>query len=170
MHPCARASVSAAADKEEQLLSNVSQEPLSGFGWRIQKRTRHMPPLSATCCDFPFYKRRFLITFLNAKWENSDESVWGSVRLTLSCVFASFWMLSNVYFSDLLWRILKSREPLLDCRDSSSSMMSLGMLSFFPRSIKSSVHKTQTFIFMQQKRGEKRFCCNFTITSQFIHF
>lgn len=55
--------------------------------------------------------------------------------LTFSCAFASFCMLSNVYFSDLLWRILKSRDPLLDSNDSSSSIMSFGVLCFFPRSI-----------------------------------
>jgi len=47
----------------------------------------------------------------------------------------SFWMLSKVYFSERLWRILKSREPRLEARDSSSSMMSLGTHIFFPRSI-----------------------------------
>lgn len=78
----------------------------------------------------------------------------GGSRLTLSCVFASFCMLSNVYFSDLLWRILKSREPLLDNRDNSSNMMSLGMLSFFPRSIKSPVWK-KTLICSCSRRGKK---------------
>ena len=48
---------------------------------------------------------------------------------------ASFWMLSNVYLSERRWRILKSREPRLDISDSSSSMMSWGVLSFFPRSM-----------------------------------
>lgn len=138
----ARASVSTAADKEEQLLSGTSHQ----IWLEDAKSTRHMPPLSSTCCSFVFHERRFP--------ENSDKR-WKS-RLTLSCVFASFCMLSNVYFSDLLWRILKRREPLLDCRDNSSSMMSLGMLSFFPRSIKSPVqikkNKKHSYVFIQQKR------------------
>ena len=50
-------------------------------------------------------------------------------------MLASFWMLSNVYLSERRWRILKSREPRLDISDSSSSMMSCGVLSFFPRSM-----------------------------------
>ena len=50
-------------------------------------------------------------------------------------MLASFWMLSNVYLSERRWRILKRREPRLDISDSSSSMMSCGVLSFFPRSM-----------------------------------
>ena len=61
--------------------------------------------------------------------------------LTLSCLLFSFWMLSKVYFSERLWRILNRREPRLEARDSSSSMMSLGTLIFFPRSISISGHK-----------------------------
>lgn len=43
-----------------------------------------------------------------------------------------------MYFSERLWRILKSLEPLFEERESSSSMMSLGALTFFPRSISTS--------------------------------
>lgn len=67
---------------------------------------------------------RFILLMLtNSSW------------LTFSCALASFCMFSKVYFSDLLWRILKSLDPLLDSSESSSSIMSFGVLCFFPRSI-----------------------------------
>lgn len=62
--------------------------------------------------------------------------------LTLSCLLFSFWMLSKVYFSERLWRILKRREPRFEVRDSSSSMMSLGTFIFFPRSISRNTNKS----------------------------
>lgn len=43
-----------------------------------------------------------------------------------------------MYFSERFWRILKSREPRLEVKDSSSSMMSSGTLTFFPGSISAS--------------------------------
>lgn len=58
-------------------------------------------------------------------------------RPTFICALVSYWKFSNVYLSDLLWRILKSRAPRLLRWDNSSSMMSLGMLTFLPRSIPS---------------------------------
>lgn len=63
-------------------------------------------------------------------------------------------MLSKVYFSDRLWRILKRREPRLEAKDSSSSIMSLGTLIFFPRSISISEQKetkqeTKQLVFIQ---------------------
>lgn len=60
---------------------------------------------------------------------------------TLSCLLFSLWMLSKVYFSERLWRILKRREPRFEARDSSSSMMSFGTLIFLPRSISTSGQK-----------------------------
>lgn len=50
-------------------------------------------------------------------------------------------MFSKVYFSERFWRILKRREPRLEARDSSSSIMSLGTHIFFPRSMSSSGHR-----------------------------
>lgn len=69
--------------------------------------------------------------------------------LTFNWLLFSFWMFSKVYFSERLWRILKRRDPRLEARDSSSSIMSLGTHIFFPRSISVSGHK-------DMRRGLKR--------------
>lgn len=75
--------------------------------------------------------------------------------LTLSCLLFSFRMLSKVYFSERLWRILKRREPRFEERDSSSSIISFGTLIFLPRSISISEDKEHKqlslahFIFMK---------------------
>lgn len=76
----------------------------------------------------------FLYLWIHMRWLHQ-------FLLTLSCLLFSFSVLSKVYFSERLWRILKRREPRFEARDSSSSMMSWGTLTFFPRSISISGHK-----------------------------
>ena len=56
---------------------------------------------------------------------------------TSICAFDWYWTFSNVYLSDRRCRILNSRAPRLLRCDSSSSMMSLGTLTFLPRSMPS---------------------------------
>lgn len=80
----------------------------------------------------------------------SRRFIWGS--LTFGCTLFSLWTLSNVYFSERFWRILKSREPRFEGRDSSSSMMSLGTLTFFPRSTSASEHIHDIYIHKQTSR------------------
>lgn len=50
-------------------------------------------------------------------------------------------VLSNVYFSDLLWRSWNILDPLLLVRFSSSIIKSLGTLTFFPKFRPSHTHQ-----------------------------
>lgn len=62
---------------------------------------------------------------------------------TLRCESMSSWTFSKVYFSERFCRLLKSWEPRLDARASSSTMMSWGTLTFLPRSTSTSARKSQ---------------------------
>lgn len=81
-------------------------------------------------------------------------------------------MLSNVYFSDRLWRILKSLEPRFEAKDSSSSMMSLGTLTFFPRSISTSGNRGQKDTLPSNHASVScntdRTSCNWRVCVQYI--
>lgn len=58
----------------------------------------------------------------------------------------AFWMLSYVYFSERFCRILKSRDPLFEAKESSSSMISLGVFTFRPRSISDPVEDSKSYV------------------------